>query len=89
MNALSHFNALDEVLKGKIRGPLSPNSFNNPRPLALLTGPSVLPAYFSPVLCVAKGRGQHLKAVVALLAAPRRRSAVISLTQLSIATCTF
>lgn len=51
INILLHFNALDEALKGKIRGPLSLNSFNTPRPLALLAGPSFLPTYL-PSICV-------------------------------------
>ncbi len=63
-NVLLLFNALDEALKGKIRGPLSLNSFNTPRPLTILTGLHIFPH-----LCVAKGRGHHLKAVADLSAA--------------------
>lgn len=51
MNILLRFNALDEALKGKIRGPLSLNSFNTPHPLTLFMGPSFLLAYFHPI-CV-------------------------------------
>lgn len=56
INILPRVNALDEALKGKIRGPLSLNSFNTPRPHALLTGPSFLPAFLPPSVC---GQGQR------------------------------
>jgi len=59
MNILLRFNALDEALKGKIRGPLSLKSFNTPHPLALFMGPSFLLAYFSPICVWPSGQGQR------------------------------
>lgn len=85
MNILLRFNALDEALKGKIRGPLSLNSFNNPRSFH---GPFIPSCIFSPHLCVAKGKGHHLKAVADLLASLHQRSTVISFARLSFETFT-
>lgn len=85
MNILLRFNALDEALKGKMRGPLSLNSFNTPHSFH---GPFIPSCIFPPHLCVAKGRGHHQKAVADLLASLRQRSAIISLTRISFETFT-